>query len=128
MATTLPCPLINVLTGFTQPLICINQNPVATFEVVILNPNPNVNGILKGTQWNLDWGDGTTVTYTSTADNDLPPVALRTHTYSTVTTCNYVFSNSIQEPLRADAGGSVYSRGARKGYPFRRGWCAQNCR
>ena len=76
--------MINVLTGFTQPVICINKTPVATFDVLILNPNPNVNGILKGTQWTLDWGDGTTATYTSTADNDLPPLALRTHTYSTV--------------------------------------------
>ena len=98
-ATTKPCPMINLLTGFTQPVICINQNPVATFEVVILNPNPNVNGILKGTQWTLDWGDGSgLVTYTSTADNDIPPVALRTHAYSTVTTCNYVFSNGIRNP------------------------------
>ncbi len=98
MKPTLPCPMINVLTGFTQPVICINRTPVATFDVVILNPDPNVNGILKGTQWTLDWGDGTTATYTSTADNDLPPIALRTHTYSTVTNCNYVFTNGIRNP------------------------------
>ena len=97
-ATTLPCPPINILTGFTQPVICINKIPVAVFETVILNPDPNVNGILKGTQWTLDWGDGTTAVYTSTADNDLPPLALRTHTYSTVTDCNYVFTNGIRNP------------------------------
>jgi hypothetical protein len=97
-ALTKPCPTINILTGFTQPVICINKTPIATFETVILNPDPNVNGILKGTQWTLDWGDGTTAAYTSTADNDLPPLAMRTHTYSTVTDCNYVFSNGIKNP------------------------------
>ena len=90
--------MIGVLTGFTQPVICINQNPVATFEVVILNPDPNVNGILKGTQWTMDWGDGTIVNYISTADNDIPSLAIRSHTYSTITSCNYVFSNTIRNP------------------------------
>ncbi len=72
---------------------------VATFEVVILNPDPNMNGILNGTEWTLDWGDGTPlVTYLSTADNDIPPLPIRTHTYSTATTCNYVFSNGIRNP------------------------------
>ena len=98
-ATTKPCPIIGILTGFTQPVICVNQNPVAVFEVVILNPDPTFNGVLKGTQWTLDWGDGTPlVTYTSTADNDIPPLAIRTHAYSTATTCNYVFSNGIKNP------------------------------
>ncbi len=65
---------------------------------MILDPDPNLNGVLKGTQWTLDWGDGTVVNYTSTADNDLPPLALRTHTYVAITDCNYVFSNSIRNP------------------------------
>src|ERR1035437_6404740 len=89
-ATTLPCTKIDILTGFTQPVVCINKGTVATFQTVILNPDPNFNGIYNGTQWTLDWGDGATAAYTSTADNDLPPLALRTHTYSTVTSCNYV--------------------------------------
>ena len=98
LCTTKPCPMINILTGFTQPVICVNKGAVATFEAVILNPDPNVNGILKGTQWTLDWGDGTVINYTSTADNDIPSAALRTHTYSTATTCNYVFSNTVRNP------------------------------
>jgi hypothetical protein len=94
--TTLPCPKIDVLTGFTQPVVCVNKGTVATFQVVTLSGDPNATGILKGTQWTLDWGDGTTATYASTADNDLPPLALRTHTYVAITDCNYVFSNSIR--------------------------------
>ncbi len=96
--TTRSCPLINILTGFTQPVICINKTPVAIFDVLITNPDPDINGILKGTQWTLDWGDGSTATYTSDKDNDIPPIELRTHTYSTISDCNYVFSNSIKNP------------------------------
>jgi hypothetical protein len=97
-ATTLPCTKIDILTGFTQPVVCINKGTIATFQTVILNPDPNANGIFKGTQWTLDWGDGNTAAYTSVADDDLPPIALRTHTYSNVTACNYVFSNGIKNP------------------------------
>jgi hypothetical protein len=32
------------------------------------------------------------------ADNDIPPLDLRRHTYTSVTNCNYVFSNSIRNP------------------------------
>ncbi|MFZ2339144.1 MAG: PKD domain-containing protein [Bacteroidales bacterium] len=94
--TTPPCPKIDILTGFTQPVTCVNQGAIATFQTVILDPATS--GILKGTQWSMDWGDGTTVTYTSTADNNLPTLALRTHTYTTATTCNYVFSNTVRNP------------------------------
>ena len=97
-ATTLPCPKIDVLTSFTQPVVCVNKGTVATFQTVIVSPDPNLNGVLKGTQWTLDWGDGNTAAYTSVADNDLPPVALRTHTYLNVTDCNYVFSNTVRNP------------------------------
>ena len=98
LCTTKPCPKINVLTGFTQPVVCINKGSVATFLVVLASPDPNVNGILKGTQWTFDWGDGNTATYTSVADNDLPGVALLSHTYATITVCNYVFTNGIKNP------------------------------
>jgi len=94
--TTLPCPKIDILTGFTQPVTCINIGATATFQTVILDPATS--GILKGTTWFLDWGDGTTATYTSTVDYNLPPLALRTHTYTTTTDCNYVFSNTIRNP------------------------------
>ena len=97
--TTAPCPKIDILTGFTQPVVCINKGTIATFQVVLLNPNPNLNGILKGTQWALDWGDGSPViNFTSSTDNEIPPLALRQHTYTTSTSCNYVFSNSVRNP------------------------------
>ena len=32
----------------------------------------------------------TVINYTSTADNDIPSVAMRTHVYTTVTDCNYI--------------------------------------
>ncbi|MDT8309492.1 MAG: hypothetical protein RQ866_08160, partial [Bacteroidales bacterium] len=96
--TTLSCPMIDVLTGFSQPVSCINQGATARFNVVTLDPDPLVNGILKGTEWIMDWGDGTVNTYTSVTDNDLPPLSLRTHTYTSTTDCNYVFTNDIRNP------------------------------
>lgn len=97
LATTAPCPQIDILTGFSQPLTCITQGPSATFQVVLLDPPTS--GILKGTQWTIDWGDGSPVTnYTSAADYDIPPLALRQHTYTSVTSCNYVFSSSVVNP------------------------------
>jgi len=74
----------------------VNKGATAVFQTVILDPPTS--GILKGTQWFLDWEMVTTTTYTSTADYNLPPVALRTHTYTTTTSCNYVFSNTIRNP------------------------------
>ena len=96
-ATTQPCPPIDILTGFSQTKTCINQGIQATFQVAVLDPPTS--GILKGTEWTIDWGDGTPVTtYTSAADYDIPSIDLRRHLYTAVTNCNYVFSNSIRNP------------------------------
>ena len=93
--TTDNCPSIDILTGFSQPQLCINIGTSTTFQVVLLDP-PN-SGILKGTTWTIDWGDGTPVTnFTSSVNYEIPPLALRQHVYSTITNCNYVFTNSIQ--------------------------------
>jgi PKD repeat protein len=99
LATTLPCPKIDgILTGFSQPFTCVTQGATARFNVAA-DPDPMVSGILKGTTWYFDWGDGTTATYTSASDNDIPALATyRTHTYTSVTNCNYLFSNTIRNP------------------------------
>jgi hypothetical protein len=95
--TTLPCPKIDLLTGFSQPVVCLNAGANATFQVVLLDPPTS--GILKGTQWTIDWGDGTPITYfTSSVDYELPPLALRQHLYTNVSSCNYVFSSSVRNP------------------------------
>jgi|GEM_PF-675330 len=94
---TLPCPKPDILTGFTQTQICVNKGATARFNVSV-DPDPSVSGILKGTTWFFDWGDGTTYTYTSTADGDYPPLATRTHTYTTITDCNYVFTSTVRNP------------------------------
>jgi len=93
--STPACPTIDILTGFSQPQQCVNIGADARFNVVVLDPDPNLNGIIRGTEWTLDWGDGTVDYYTSATDNDLPPLSVRTHTYSTTTDCNYVFSNVV---------------------------------
>ena len=91
------CPQIQILTGLLQPLICVTKFPKATFDVYI--PDPPNSGILAGTTWTLDWGDGNINTpYVSTAANDVPPLAWRTHTYSSVSDCNYIVSNGIANP------------------------------
>jgi PKD repeat protein len=54
-----------------------------------------LNGIIRGTEWTFDWGDGIIETYISAADNDMPPLAARTHTYSTTSDCNYIVSLNV---------------------------------
>jgi PKD repeat protein len=94
---TPPCPKIDILTGFSQPLVCITEKPTARFQVVL--EDPATSGIMKGTEWTIDWGDGTPITnFTSSVDYEIPPLALRQHTYTTVTSCNYVFSSSVRNP------------------------------
>lgn len=97
-ATTLPCPKIDVLTGFMQPVTCVNKGTTATFMVVATDNNPQISGITKGTVWTLDWGDGSNSTFTSSTDNELPPLTTRTHTYTSVSDCNYIFTNRITNP------------------------------
>jgi hypothetical protein len=98
MATgTQACPQIALLTGLLQPLICVTKFPKATFDVFI--PDPANSGIQAGTIWNLDWGDGNiNAPYVSASANDVPPLAWRQHTYSSVSDCNYIVSNGIRNP------------------------------
>ena len=97
------CPQIAILTGLIQPLICVTKFPKATFDVFI--PDPPNSGILSGSIWTLDWGDGNVnVPYVSVADNDVPPLAWRQHTYSSVTDCNYLVSNGISNPCNETRG------------------------
>ena len=92
------CPPIDILTGFSQSGMCINNGIIATFQVAMPDP-VSESGILKGTKWTISWGDGSRdTTWTSTSDYETPPLALRKHTYTSKTSCNYVFSNSIRNP------------------------------
>jgi hypothetical protein len=94
---TQPCPQIGILTGLLQPLICVTKFPKATFDVFI--PDPPNSGISAGTIWTLDWGDGNVnAPFVSAVANQIPPLAWRQHTYSSVTDCNYVVSNGIANP------------------------------
>ena len=95
--TTLPCPAIDILTGFSQPQTCISAGPMATFQVGIFDP-PN-SGVIRGTQWVLNWGDGTPpTTFISSVDYEVPPLAMRQHVYSSTGNCNYVFTVTITNP------------------------------
>ncbi len=91
------CPQIQVLTGLLQPVICVKLGAKATFDVYM--PDPPNSGLQIGTVWTLDWGDGTVnAPWTSTAVNQLPPLAWRQHTYIDASDCNYVVSNGIRNP------------------------------
>ncbi|MCU0363207.1 MAG: hypothetical protein MUE32_07605 [Bacteroidales bacterium] len=92
------CPRIDILTGFSQSVICVNKGTTAVFNVVLTSSDPNVTGIQAGTEWTLDWGDGSTAYYISPSANAIPPLSMRTHTYTSVYDCNYVFSNGIRNP------------------------------
>ncbi len=98
-ASTTPCVPPNYLSAFSQSEECVNKGASATYDITLLSMEPDINGVISGTTWVLDWGDGTPASnYTSVADNDIPPVGLRTHTYTSVTSCNYLFSISVTSP------------------------------
>ncbi len=94
---TLPCPDVYFVNALQQTIKCVNKTATAIFNM-IPDPDPNVSGILKGTTWVINWGDGTTYNYTSLSDGDYPSLANRTHTYSSATDCNYVFSCGVKNP------------------------------
>ena len=94
-ATTLPCPKIQLFNFFGNLGECVNLGAQGMFQVAPLGMLPT--GILAGSTWTVDWGDGSPVwTYTSTADNDLPPVQL--HSFATTINCAYVGTWTVKNP------------------------------
>ena len=94
-ATTLPCPEIKLFSFFKSVGECVNLGARGMWQVSQLGVLPT--GILAGSQWTIDWGDGSPLwTYTSTADDDLPPAQY--HDFSTTTNCAYVGTWTVQNP------------------------------
>ena len=94
-ATTLPCPKIQLFNFFGNLGECVNLGAQGMFQVAPLGMLPT--GILAGSTWTVDWGDGSPIwTYTSTADNDLPPVQL--HSFATTLNCAYVGTWTVKNP------------------------------
>ncbi|MFZ2339142.1 MAG: PKD-like domain-containing protein [Bacteroidales bacterium] len=59
----------------------------------------NGTGLFAGTTWSLNWGDGTTNTYTSTTDNDIPTdINFFTHVYNTALNCVYNVTLTVRNP------------------------------
>ncbi|HLP74082.1 MAG TPA: PKD-like domain-containing protein, partial [Bacteroidales bacterium] len=66
---------------------------------------PTPTGVLKGTTWHVDWGDGSVWDYTSTADGDIP--AAQMHTFTSVTECAYVGRWVVKNPCNQFLDGST---------------------
>ena len=95
LCTTKPCPDIQIFTFFGNVGECVNLGATGMFQAAPLGVLPT--GVLKGTKWTIDWGDGTALwQYTSAADDDLPGVQL--HNYTNLTTCNFVGTWTVQNP------------------------------
>ena len=95
LATTAPCPKIQLFNFFGNLGECVNLGAQGMFQVAPLGVLPT--GILAGSTWTVDWGDGSPIwTYTSSADNDLPPVQL--HNFATTTDCAYVGTWTVKNP------------------------------
>ncbi|HCI55029.1 MAG TPA: hypothetical protein DFI01_03785, partial [Bacteroidales bacterium] len=92
--STLPCPKVQLFTYFGNQGECVNTGANGVFQAAHLGAFPT--GVLKGTTWNIDWGDGTTWSYTSTADDDIPP--LQTHTFTNVSECVYEGTWIVKNP------------------------------
>ena len=96
LCTTLPCPKLNLFTFFGNLGECINLGAQGMFQAAPLGALPT--GVLKGTTWTIDWGDGSPVwTYPSAADNDIPPAQIHTYNYP-VTECAYVGRWVVKNP------------------------------
>ena len=104
--TTPPCPKIQLFTFFGNLGECVNLGAQGMFQAAPLGLLPT--GVLKGTTWTVDWGDGSPLwTYTSTADNDIPPVQI--HTFTSVTECAYQGTWVIKNPCNEFlAGTSIF--------------------
>ncbi len=100
--TTLACPSVKLKTYFGNLGECVNLGAIGYFSASPMPLTPT--GVLKGTVWTIDWGDGTTWSYTSAADDDIPPD--QTHTFTTITDCNYVGVWTIQNPCGEFSNGS----------------------
>ena len=108
VVVTPPCPPVFLLTGFPIPTVCVNKGQMAIFTIELPDTDPltpgkqtdvNKTGIFPGTTWSLNWGDGTTNTYTSTADNDIPTdINFFTHTYTTASNCVYNVTLTVRNP------------------------------
>ncbi|MDR2887493.1 MAG: hypothetical protein LBV26_05775, partial [Bacteroidales bacterium] len=75
--TTNTCPQPDVWYNFNQGGKCVNVGATAYFSAQAqtgqLRTDPNYTGIYEGTVWEMDWGDGTKTTFTSSVDNEVPP-------------------------------------------------------
>ncbi len=92
---TQPCPKIQLFNFFGNTGECVNLGAQGVFQVTPLGSLPT--GILAGSQWSIDWGDGSPIwTYTSTADDDLPPPQY--HDFSSTTNCAYVGTWTVKNP------------------------------
>jgi hypothetical protein len=104
LGTTKVCPDITLLTFFGNTGECVNLGAAGMFQASGLGAAPF--GVIAGTTWTIDWGDGTAVwTYTSAVDGAIPPI--QNHTYSNLTTCNYVGTWTVQNPCGKFLNGSV---------------------
>ena len=108
LITTSPCPPVFLLTGFPIPTVCVNKGQMAIFTIELPDTDPltpgkqtdvNGTGIFAGTTWSLNWGDGTTNTYTSASDNDIPTdINFFTHVYNTASDCIYEVTLTTTNP------------------------------
>ncbi len=101
---TLPCPPIKISTYFGNIGTCINISAQGLYSPTAIPFTES--GILKGTQWNVTWGDGAIWSYISLFDGDIP--AAQTHTYTIpVVNCNYAGTWAIQNPCGEFLNGST---------------------
>ncbi len=107
---TLPCPPIKISTFFGSIGTCINTGATGLYSPSTIPFTAS--GILQGTTWNVVWGDGATWSYTSASDGDIPSAQL--HTYTSVSSCNYVGTwaivNPCGQPLNGSSVFSVHGR------------------
>ncbi len=91
VATTKPCPSINLAFAWSTPDECVNKGSslTLTFFPGDATHNPDLDGLYIGTQFFINWGDGSTLSWPMSAAERASVSFSRTHTYTTTTACNY---------------------------------------
>ncbi len=97
-ATTTACPSIKLFTYFGSLGECVNTGATGMYQVgPLAGPTgPLPTGVLKGTTFTVNWGDGSSWSYTATADGDLPPAQI--HTFTSIDSCAYQGSWVVKSP------------------------------
>ena len=89
------CLPLDMAFGYTPPTECINKVSILRLNYIPMGTIPSEDGIFPGTKYYINWGDGTEVTWYSTAAERVPPPSVRSHEYEGPANCTYEMKSMV---------------------------------